>query len=167
MHERVFLVWSTSPQGRLVQYRLQREGDVAGFKRILHPTDLSANSDAAYEVARRLGEDLNAALYILNVVSGGEEIAASATSGWLAFSESLRGTMSAKYCLGLTCSSQVMIRRGSPATTIVDVAEQESIDLIVIGARGAGTLGRLLGEGSVADELLKTSPLPVVVVPRP
>ena len=140
---------------------------MATFKRILHPTDFSANSDAAYEVARRLAEDLNATLFILNVVSGGEEIAASATSGWLAFIESLKGIMRTKYCLGLTCPSQVMIRRGAPATTIVDVAEQESIDLIVVGARGAGTLGRLLGEGSVADKLLKTSPLPVVVVPRP
>ncbi len=140
---------------------------MASFRRILHPTDFSANSDAAYEVAQRLAEDLNATLYILNVVSGSEEIAASATSGWLAFIENLKGTVSAKYCSGLTCPSQVMIRRGAPATTIVDVAEQESIDLVVIGARGAGTLGRLLGEGSVADKLLKTSPLPVVVVPRP
>jgi nucleotide-binding universal stress UspA family protein len=154
------------PSGQKTRVTITEEDDVASFRRILHPTDLSANSNAAYEVAHRLAEDLNATLYILNVVSGGEEVAASATSGWLGFIEALRDTIRGKYCSGLACPSEVMIRRGAPAATILAVAEQESIDLIVIGARGAGTLQRLLGEGSVADKLLKTSTLPVVVVPR-
>lgn len=136
------------------------------FKRILHATDFSANSDKAYEVARGLSEDLGATLYVLNVVSGGEQIAASAGSGWLAFVDRLRENLHAKYCEPLSCSSEVLIRKGAPAKTIVEVAEQEHVDLIVIGARGAGTLQRLLGEGSVADKILKTSTIPVVVVPR-
>ncbi len=139
---------------------------MANFSKILHATDFSANSDKAYDVAHELAEDLNATLYILTVVSGGDEIAASATSGWLPYVETLRDNMRMKYCASASCPSEVMIRKGAPAATIVKVAEEENIDLIVMGARGAGTLQRLLGEGSVADKVLKTSPLPVVVVPR-
>lgn len=138
---------------------------MARFNRILHATDFSANSDKAYEVARNLAEDLGATLYILSVVSGGEQIAASAGSGWLSFIDRLQGNMHAKYCEPLSCPSEILIRKGAPAATIVEVAEQEHIDLIVMGARGAGTLQRLLGEGSVADKVLRTSPLPVVIVP--
>ncbi len=139
---------------------------MAGFRRILYGTDFSANAERAFEVARKLAEELNATLYVLNVVSGGEQIAASAGSGWLPFVDRLRQNLDSQYCSRTTCEHQIMVRKGDPARTIVEVAEQEGADLIIIGARGAGTLGRLLGEGSVADKVLKTSHLPVVVVPR-
>jgi nucleotide-binding universal stress UspA family protein len=54
---------------------------------------------------------------------------------------------------------------GSPAGVMTGVAEDEEIDLIVVGSPHRGTLGRAL-IGSVADNLLHGVPCPVAVAPR-
>lgn len=53
---------------------------------------------------------------------------------------------------------------GSPARGLYTVAEQEEADLIVVGSRGRGPIGRVL-IGSTVEPLLEGSPCPVVVVP--
>lgn len=45
------------------------------------------------------------------------------------------------------------------------LADQEGIDLVVVGSRGYGALRRVL-LGSVSGELVRVSPYPVIVVPR-
>lgn len=54
---------------------------------------------------------------------------------------------------------------GSPAGVMTDVAEDEAIDLIVVGSPHRGAIGRAL-IGSVADNLLHGAPCPVAVAPR-
>lgn len=55
---------------------------------------------------------------------------------------------------------------GDPANTIIDVALEHSADVIVVGTHRRGWLTRLL-TSSVADEVRRESPIPVLVVPRP
>jgi nucleotide-binding universal stress UspA family protein len=55
------------------------------------------------------------------------------------------------------------IGRGDPAHTIVDIAERYACDLIVMGARGASALRSAL-LGSVSNEVLHASAVPVVIV---
>jgi len=55
---------------------------------------------------------------------------------------------------------------GDPAGSIIDVAVEHSADVIVVGTHERGWLTRLL-TSSVADEVLRESPIPVLVVPHP
>ena len=54
---------------------------------------------------------------------------------------------------------------GRPATTIATEASRGAYDLVVLGTHGRGALGRL-AFGSVAEELLRAAPCPVLVVPQ-
>ena len=53
---------------------------------------------------------------------------------------------------------------GDPAESIIAAAEAESADLIVVGSHGRNRVGRAI-LGSVSDEVVRTSPCPVLVVP--
>jgi nucleotide-binding universal stress UspA family protein len=53
---------------------------------------------------------------------------------------------------------------GDPAPQIVDECEK-GVDLLVIGSRGYGTVGRVL-LGSVSSSVLRSAPCPVLVVPQ-
>ena len=52
---------------------------------------------------------------------------------------------------------------GHPATAILEAAEKSPVDLVVIGARGLGPVGRLV-LGSVSDRVVHHAPCPVLVV---
>lgn len=54
--------------------------------------------------------------------------------------------------------------RGDPAEAIVAVAEDEKVSLIIMGHRGLGNLRRFL-LGSVAERVLQTSSIPVIIQP--
>ena len=55
------------------------------------------------------------------------------------------------------------IEEGEPYEKIVSFAQQNSIDLIVTGARGLGLIEGML-IGSVTDAVLKSSHCPVLVL---
>ena len=52
---------------------------------------------------------------------------------------------------------------GDPAHTLVDIVESTGCDLVVIGARGQGAISSAL-LGSVSQELVHASPVPVTIV---
>jgi nucleotide-binding universal stress UspA family protein len=58
--------------------------------------------------------------------------------------------------------SEMKIECGEPADEIVDEVKRGQYDLIVVGSRGLGPLGRLL-LGSVSTEVLRAAPCPVLV----
>ena len=61
-------------------------------------------------------------------------------------------------------TAETVEREGNPAFVICDVADEMSVDLIVIGCRGIGLTeeGR---EDSVSSRVINLSPCPVLVVP--
>ncbi|MGN1185899.1 MAG: universal stress protein, partial [Methanobrevibacter wolinii] len=56
-----------------------------------------------------------------------------------------------------------IVKEGSPAPVILDVAEDENIDLIVIGSSGKSSFDRFL-MGSVASKVVKSAKCSVLVV---
>lgn len=64
--------------------------------------------------------------------------------------------------LGIDC--ETIVRHGPPAETLINIAEEFNVKQIVIGRRGQSGIKSLLF-GSVAGNLVQTSPVPVVVVP--
>ncbi|WP_299348377.1 universal stress protein [uncultured Shimia sp.] len=63
---------------------------------------------------------------------------------------------------GIDC--ETIVTHGPPAETIIRLAEKHGVAQIVIGRRGQSGIKALLF-GSVAGNLIQTSPVPVVVVP--
>lgn len=61
---------------------------------------------------------------------------------------------------------EIEVARGDPAHTLIDIAENFGCDLVLMGARGMGTLRSAL-LGSVSHELLHSASMPVMVVKLP
>ena len=59
-----------------------------------------------------------------------------------------------------------IIRAGKPADEILKVAEEESVDLILLGSNGLKGINRLF-TGSIASEVGKRSKIPVMVAKMP
>jgi nucleotide-binding universal stress UspA family protein len=57
----------------------------------------------------------------------------------------------------------IIVMLGDPADTIVDIAEEEGVDLIVLGRRGLSRLERLF-VGSVTRKVLERTKIDVLVV---
>lgn len=57
----------------------------------------------------------------------------------------------------------VKVKEGSPAKAILEVANEEDIDLIVIGSSGKSGFDRFI-MGSVADKVANSAKCPVLVV---
>ena len=64
---------------------------------------------------------------------------------------------------GIAVSAEVAV--GDPARLIRNVARQRKADLIVLATRGRGGIRRAL-LGSVADEVVRTTRVPVLLVRR-
>ena len=61
---------------------------------------------------------------------------------------------------GISAKSRTEV--GSPAETIVTVAEREKFDIIIIGSKGHSRLKSLV-VGSVADQVMEHAPCPVLL----
>ena len=59
-----------------------------------------------------------------------------------------------------------MIRAGKPADEILNVADEEKVDLILLGSSGLKGFNRLF-TGSIASEVEKRSKVPVLVAKKP
>ena len=143
-------------------------GDVNMYKKILVPTD---GSDFA--------KDAQLHALFLAKVSGAEIIALSVSENHfingISVSEEIEQinqilTDRCKKDLqefedmndeGVKISS--VIKEGSPAKTILEVAEEEDIDLIVIGSSGKSGFDRFI-LGSVSDKVVNAAKCPVLVV---
>lgn len=58
------------------------------------------------------------------------------------------------------------VGRGDPARTLIEIAERHGCDLVVMGAHGRGAVRRAL-MGSVSLEVVRLSPVPVMLVKHP
>jgi nucleotide-binding universal stress UspA family protein len=133
-------------------------------KSILVPTDFSEPSDAALSYATDMARTFGAQLYLLHVPGKtGENLELNFPVG--------RFETAARQRLD-TLLSQSDIERlrpeyalqiGAPAEEIVRYAEARDIDLIIMGTHGRRGVAHLL-LGSVAEQVVRTAPCPVLLV---
>lgn len=64
---------------------------------------------------------------------------------------------------GVEC--EIILKKGIPADIIIQEAKEIEVDLIVIGSLGHNSLYNMF-IGSVASEVIKRSPVPLLVVPK-
>ena len=58
----------------------------------------------------------------------------------------------------------VLLIQGPTATSILSEVERLDIDMIVLGSQGKGAVKKFF-LGSISDEVIKASTIPVLVVP--
>ncbi len=63
----------------------------------------------------------------------------------------------------LGVSVTFLVWTGDPGESIVEAAESEAVDVILVGAHTRGKLGRLL-MGSVSEHVARHAPCPVLIV---
>lgn len=137
--------------------------------RILVPTDGSGTAFKAVGEAIQLAEATGAELTLLMVVDYNKNVAAFeqvSLSGYvpaelkIAAFQFLADLM---HVIPRHVRAHTRVEVGDPAETVLDIAEEEESDLIVMGSRGFGTFRRLL-MGSVSSQVLAQAHCPVLVV---
>jgi nucleotide-binding universal stress UspA family protein len=143
------------------------------IRKILCPTDFSEHTDAALGYASVLAAESGAMLYIVHV---DEYRDATAALGEAALS------YPAPWAVADRCEVRQQLEKvrptrpsvdfehrylsGGPIREIVDFAERENVDLIVMGSHGRTGISRLL-MGSVAEGVARRAPCPVMIVKQP
>jgi nucleotide-binding universal stress UspA family protein len=138
------------------------------IRRILWPTDFSSGAKRAFLYAVALASWHEAELHVLSVQEPGAVDADGSQSRPLsqdALTRLLMDDGEPPQHVDLDTLSVVQEQRkgDSAPETIVSYADEYDIDLVVAGTHGRRGLRRLL-IGSVAEEVLRTAPCPVLTV---
>ena len=137
---------------------------MAMLKTILAPTDFSDLSANGVRYACQLARDMGAALIIFNVVALDESNAVNKRE-IEQHKKRLEEFVAEKVAdAGVGLKVRQMVDAGQPFAAIVDCAEKEGVDLIVMSSHGRSGLSRML-IGSVTDKILRGGSCPVLVVP--
>jgi nucleotide-binding universal stress UspA family protein len=141
------------------------------IRRILAPTDFSELSKQGLQSALELAEAFGAKLLLLYVVEPPpypvEGIVPSHLGATMLDDLERQATNDLAQMLSETQASNMDVARrvvvGIPYRKIVDVAEEEKIDLIVMTTHGRTGLSHLV-MGSVAEKIVRTAPCPVLTI---
>jgi universal stress protein A len=138
------------------------------IRTILHPTDYSPSSEAAFAYACSLAGEYFSEILVLHVVEPVfimtvEGYPAPYPSGELEAARKRLETV-------VSLDSRVKVRRevtyGGSVDEIVRVAAESKVDMIAMGTHGRSGLSRLI-MGSVAEGVLRKVPCPVLFVKEP
>lgn len=142
------------------------------LRRILVPTDFSDYAQHAVVYAAAFAEKFGAEILLLHVfqdlaVYQPDEVTVAPPI--VPATEQL--TASARTALDRIAASsqlqnlrvQTAVREGSAVEEIVAFAQEQTVDLIVMGRHGRGWLAHVL-LGSVAEKVLRKAPCPVLTV---
>jgi nucleotide-binding universal stress UspA family protein len=138
------------------------------IRRILHPTDFSEQSSAAFEVACALARDYSAELTVLHVCSTPPVYFPDGIAVPLPGEDPYR-TRVQLYEIQPNdprVKVQHVLVEGNPIDQILKQARSDSADLIVMGTHGSSGLTRLL-MGSVAESVTRKAACPVLTLRKP
>jgi universal stress protein A len=139
--------------------------------RILAPTDFSEYSKQAVAYAHELAQRFRATLMLLHVVELPpyplEWLPPRRLGGTLLGDLEQQATSDLAQVLPDAQGAAVAVTRrvvvGIPYRKIVEVAEAENVDLIVMATHGRTGLSHLI-MGSVAERVVRTAPCPVLTI---
>jgi nucleotide-binding universal stress UspA family protein len=133
------------------------------LKKILAPTDFSDLSVRGVRYACQLAKGVGAEVTILNVVIVDES---GINKGEMEENKQRLEEFVVKNVadIGANLRIRKVVDAGQPYGAIVDCAENERIDLIVMSSHGRSGLSRML-IGSVTDKVLRAASCPILVVP--
>lgn len=142
------------------------------YQRILIPVDGSPTSDRALGEALALARQQNAQLQLLHVIEDIHFVDIESSINYAELQETMRSSgnkvltqaQTAVQQAGMTAETKLLEASGKRvASVIVAEAERWPADLIMIGTHGRTGFSRLLF-GSVAEGVVRTAPVPVLLI---
>lgn len=140
------------------------------IRRILTASDFSDHSERATAYAAALARQLRVDLLLLHVVEptlyGSPFMTAPVADMAVEFQKIARSTLetAANLIRQAGTNVEVLVETGAPWHEIIEVAKRHQANLIVIGTHGRHGLSRAL-IGSIAEKIVRWSPIPVLAVP--
>lgn len=136
---------------------------MATLKKILAPTDLSDVSATGLRYAIQLARDIGAELIIFNVMILDETNTVD-EQGVERQRTRLDRFVSDKVVISEDVKIRKIVDAGDAYGAILDCADSEHVDLIIMSSHGRSGLSRML-IGSVTDKVIRGASCPVLVVP--
>jgi nucleotide-binding universal stress UspA family protein len=141
------------------------------IERTLYPTELREFSLKILPFVQSMSEKYNSTIYLLHVIEdlskwGGFYIPHISLDLYQKDAMEAAEKFMDKFCRQLMqgCPNiERRIRAGDPAPEILKTIDSEHIDLVVIGTHGYKGLEHTIF-GSVAEKVVKKSPVPVLIV---
>lgn len=134
---------------------------------ILLPTDFSQNANKATEIAFRLAKQSNGQVTILHAYDLPYSDRSMTTSLLEVMKENAEGNMAefeTKIKAQYGDKYAVQVRLGNPIRLIHEVSDQDDIDMVVMGTKGASGIEEIL-IGSNAASVIQNTNKPVMVIP--
>ena len=138
--------------------------------------DFSVYSVEIAKYARGIAEDLRAKLVLVNVINKRDIHAIKQAFGYQPEnlsvddyisklksekSEKMQNLIQKASCANIT--HRVVIRTGIPFIELIKVAEEDQVDIVIMGARGRSDLNGILF-GSTAEKMFRRCPVPLLSV---
>lgn len=152
------------------------------IKKILYATDLSKNSSYAFLYATDMAKRHDATIVILHAVEPVPPYVEAYSGTTVALRQEQLGEIvedikkhlqefcaKAEAQIGPPCValvSKVLVPRGHPPEEILNAADKEGCDVIVLGTHGKGFLAHAF-LGSVSSAVLHRTRKPVFIIPLP
>lgn len=147
------------------------------FRVLLVPADFSASSEAALALAAEIARTHAGRLVLLHVSDVGAALALDAAMSAASMGisaavgvdqqrqEHIRSALEATAARLSADGLQVDVvaAEGSPEARIPEIADERSVDVIVMGTQGRSGFEQLLA-GSVAEKVVRGASVPVLVV---
>jgi len=141
------------------------------FKRILYPVDLSESSEKMIPYVQSVAKKFDAKIYILfaaRVFDHFSSIYVPYSSISRFENELIKGAEKRLYefvdeHFSEYGNAKTVVVAGDASEEIINYIEEHHIDLVIMGTHGRKGMDKILF-GSVAERVLKTSPVPVMVV---
>ncbi|MDS0292820.1 universal stress protein [Halogeometricum luteum] len=137
------------------------------YDRILVPTDGSHATERAVENAVDLAKQYGATIHALYVVDSGTYASLEAGTDIVVESLETEGKEAVEHVVQTAeragVETTTSVESGSAYETILDYAEANDCDLIVMGTHGRSGLDRYL-LGSVTEKVVRRSDVPVLTV---
>jgi nucleotide-binding universal stress UspA family protein len=149
----------------------EKEVPMRGFKNILFPIDFSECSEQVFPNALQMAETFDAKLYLLFVARDISYLTTIDVSRDLLVNTVAEVARAGEKKMEAFCDKnlrdfsnyEMKVVMGNPAEEIVKYADDQGIDLIIMGTHGRKGLERTF-MGSVADHVIKHAAVPVLTV---
>jgi nucleotide-binding universal stress UspA family protein len=145
------------------------------IKKILFPIDLTQNSAKILPYVVSASEKYNSSIYILHVVEDYHPFNSDQVED--IHPDHLddcrqKALEEAEKTMDKVCEEQLegcflfekKIVSGNPTLEILRTVESEDIDLVIMGTHGRKGIGHYLLMGSVAESVVRSSPVPVLTI---
>ena len=144
------------------------------YKKVLFCTDFSENADYAFDFAYGITKRDEGLLYILHVIP--ENPHQAYADGFITtedlekihkvIEEDIANNYKERYVKKIEngVTFEIVTRSGREDEEILEFAKKEKIDLIVMGTHGRTGIEHVFF-GSVAEKVLRRSPIPIFVIP--